>query len=1099
MRTSERVRIERAQIDRDRVDDQRNGRLHSQCVRQRSVMVGLALGLASWAIAPVTMAQIIPDGSLGSERSRVNPNALIQGAPGVLIDGGARRGANLFQSFQDFNVGDLQRVFFANPAGVQNILGRVTGANPSLILGTLGVDGPANLFLLNPNGISFGANARLDLRGSFVASTGDRFDLGNGQQFSAVDPGAAPLIDVAIQPGIQLGAGRGDIQQAGNLAVGTGQTLALSGREVTLAGQLAAAGGTVQVLGDRVNLLGTADIEVSGVGGNFQNGGTVLVGGDFQGQGPVRTATQTTVNAGATIRADAVGTGNGGRVIVWADDNTQFAGMISARGGNGGGNGGFVEVSGKQTLGFTGRVDTMAPLGQPGTLLLDPFDFVVNQPEADAINASTTQVVLTADNDITFNARINIQAPGVGLSALAGNNIFVNNTIFTDGGAVFLRAENGGIFVRGANAENRIAIDPSPETGSGVGNRIVLNANTRVEVINASLRSRSDNTDQEGTAEQGAIGIVARGGSVLFDNATLSTTSTTTGNAGLVLVTASGRIDVLNSSLFSRGNEGVISLGNDGSLAQLPTPSTIRISNSTISARNQSPQLSQANAGDIFLAAANEILIENQSEISSSAGVPSGNTPGIPGNAGNITLQVLGNGSITLQSDSSIFSNTFNRGNAGTIDLKVVGDGSITLLSDSSLSSSTYSQGDVGITRLRTGPGGTITLNRADIFNNIERGGQGSSGGVLLVTGTLRMEEGSQVQTIVRGLEGSDPGPPGVGDAGLIVVRAADSVRLSGFEFDGTTVFPSGLRSVVGTGVAGDSGVILVQTPLLFLSNRAEISTSNFGDVGDAGYILASSNFIVLDRRARLFSVSTSGRGGSIGLETPYLVGVSRNSVISTRAGFAGQPGTGGDIVIGSSVGLNAANRLVQLPSNLPVLLVYGFANNNSDFLADAFEGSGGRIEIDTLVFRNLVVGDRTFITNDLDATSGVGRDGTVTVNSINLDPDRGLTPLSDRFKDPRLGEGCDPRTRQETSQLLVVGKGGAAQQYSTSLPSRLPPVANSPGPTRTATAPPAALDAPLQAAQGWAVDAEGTIRLVASAGPTPAVPAGPMGVPLCR
>ncbi|NEQ10889.1 MAG: filamentous hemagglutinin N-terminal domain-containing protein, partial [Moorea sp. SIO4E2] len=71
----------------------------------------------------------------------------------------------------DFNVEELQRVYFANPAGIENIISRVTGTNPSSILGTLGVDGAANLFLLNPHGIIFGANAQLDIQGSFVAST----------------------------------------------------------------------------------------------------------------------------------------------------------------------------------------------------------------------------------------------------------------------------------------------------------------------------------------------------------------------------------------------------------------------------------------------------------------------------------------------------------------------------------------------------------------------------------------------------------------------------------------------------------------------------------------------------------------------------------------------------------------------------------------------------------------------------------------------------------------------------------------------------------------------------------------------------------------
>lgn len=90
-----------------------------------------------------------------------------------LIEGGARRDSNLFHSFSEFNINNGQRVFFANPAGVDRILSRVTGNTQSNILGTLGVLGNADLFLLNPNGIVFGPNARLDVWGSFLATTAD--------------------------------------------------------------------------------------------------------------------------------------------------------------------------------------------------------------------------------------------------------------------------------------------------------------------------------------------------------------------------------------------------------------------------------------------------------------------------------------------------------------------------------------------------------------------------------------------------------------------------------------------------------------------------------------------------------------------------------------------------------------------------------------------------------------------------------------------------------------------------------------------------------------------------------------------------------------
>ena len=110
-------------------------------------------------------------------------------------------------------------------------------------------------------------------------------------------------------------------------------------------------GGTVQILGDLVGLVDQATVDVSGAGSS----GTVLIGGDYQGQGTVPTSERTMVGSAVEISADALKTGDGGRVIVWADDATQFLGSISAQGGPQGGNGGFVEVSGLGSLEFTGE------------------------------------------------------------------------------------------------------------------------------------------------------------------------------------------------------------------------------------------------------------------------------------------------------------------------------------------------------------------------------------------------------------------------------------------------------------------------------------------------------------------------------------------------------------------------------------------------------------------------------------------------------------------------------------------------------------------------------------------------------------------------
>ncbi|MEX0269709.1 filamentous hemagglutinin N-terminal domain-containing protein [Leptolyngbyaceae cyanobacterium UHCC 1019] len=211
--------------------------------RQSGWALALATAILSTLPSPI-QAQLIPDNSLGSESSRITPNLLIQGLPGDQIDGGAERGVNLFHSFRDFNVANGQRVYFANPNGISNILTRVTGNSPSEILGRLGVNGGANLFLLNPHGILFGPNASLDIRGSFTASTANSFTFPNGEQFSATNPAAPPLLTINVPVGLQYGASQsGQITNAGKLQVG--QDLTLSASAISSRGLLFAPNGQI--------------------------------------------------------------------------------------------------------------------------------------------------------------------------------------------------------------------------------------------------------------------------------------------------------------------------------------------------------------------------------------------------------------------------------------------------------------------------------------------------------------------------------------------------------------------------------------------------------------------------------------------------------------------------------------------------------------------------------------------------------------------------------------------------------------------------------------------------------------------------------------
>jgi filamentous hemagglutinin family protein len=161
------------------------------------------IAMAAYASAlgdEILVAQIIPDDTLGNESSIV-----IKTNETDRIDGGAIRGENLFHSFQDFNIATGQQVYFVNPEGIETILSRVTGTNGSDIDGLLGVDGTASLFLLNPNGLTFGPNAQLDMRGAFTASTAGTIEFADGGVFSAVNPQGASFLTMSVPLGVQFG------------------------------------------------------------------------------------------------------------------------------------------------------------------------------------------------------------------------------------------------------------------------------------------------------------------------------------------------------------------------------------------------------------------------------------------------------------------------------------------------------------------------------------------------------------------------------------------------------------------------------------------------------------------------------------------------------------------------------------------------------------------------------------------------------------------------------------------------------------------------------------------------------------------------------
>ena len=219
----------------------------------------------------VSAQQIIPDDTLGAESSVVTPDN-IKGIESDRISGGAVRGSNIFHSFREFNIGEGRGGYFDNPAAIANIFSRVTGSNPSNILGKLGVLGNANLFFLNPNGILFGPNASLDLKGSFLATTADSILFPDENQFSATNPEVPPLLTVNVKQPIGLEfegkATEARIENRSTAPAGVNSTGdSLAGLRVNNSRSLLLVGGDIEI--DRGGLHARGGrVELAGISGN---------------------------------------------------------------------------------------------------------------------------------------------------------------------------------------------------------------------------------------------------------------------------------------------------------------------------------------------------------------------------------------------------------------------------------------------------------------------------------------------------------------------------------------------------------------------------------------------------------------------------------------------------------------------------------------------------------------------------------------------------------------------------------------------------------------------------------------------------------------
>jgi filamentous hemagglutinin family protein len=396
----------------------------------------------------------------------VNPT-VVHGTASFAANGSAltvTNSANAIINWQAFSVGKGELTRFVQPSAASAVLNRITGQDPSQILGQLQSNG--RVLLLNPNGILFGKDARVDVAG-LIASTlnisNDDF-LAGRYRFT--------------------GDGINGVVNQGAISTPMGGSVYLVGGSVRNEGLITSAKGEVILAaGQTVDLVDTATpnvkVEIIAPAGEAVNLGSIFAGG---GGIDIHAAT---VNQQGIVNADALARDDQGRIRVIASGTmTLGAGSVTSAANNAGGDGGFVETSGAHVqIGDGAKVSTLAPQGKAGTWLIDPVDFTIAASGGDMTGATlsanlgagnvtilSSSGAVGVNGDIFVNDAVSWSANTLTLTAARNINL---NAVMTASGTSILSLDHeffAGVLKVGINPDGsfRGRVDFPGRSGAGM-------------------------------------------------------------------------------------------------------------------------------------------------------------------------------------------------------------------------------------------------------------------------------------------------------------------------------------------------------------------------------------------------------------------------------------------------------------------------------------------------------------------------------------------------------------------------------------------------------------------------------------------------------
>ena len=907
---------------------------------RRLLLSSMALALASTA---------------GTADGGVNATSVTAGVTISRPDTGSTRIVapdNAIIGYSEFNIAGGELVQFVQPSADARVLNRIQSASPSVIDGTLSANG--TVYLVNPAGVTFGEGAVVNV-GSLYAAAGkisdgdflsgvNRFtdltgavhnhgtihaqslvaligrDVSHGGSILApagtvvMASGDSVLIGqirgnvfVSIETGTQADAGAGGVEVSGHvqaaevtLISGDIYSLAVSGWIDASSAQ--GEGGVITATGKTVELTGTLD--ASGATG----GGVIHVGGEVQGTGDMPTAHRTYVGPQALLRAAATEAGDGGTVVVWADDATWYYGTIDASAGPNAGNGGFVEVSGKTFLAFEGAVDAGALAGTTGTILLDPANIVIVDGDSGA------------DDTVVMGGEVLETVPGDTLSISEG-------ALEGLGGNVRLEATNNITIEDLTDNELNLMNADSVTFAAGAGIFTAAPDDT-ISVPNGSL------TITAGT--ESFLGNIQSSGDVILD---VGAGSITLGDLAAGLVTVTGG-DITYGSINSNDTVSLVSsiggvqgggITSDGMLTVQALGAGGTLGLGDVNTMGNAVTLTATDGlvalGDL---AAGPVTVTGGDITYGS--ITSGGTVSLTSNMGVITRAAMASGDIT---------------SGGALDLMAV-NGSI-MVGDLAAGPVTVTGGDITYGSIDSGGAVSLTSNMGSITRAAMASGDITSGGTLDLTAATDISTGN-IQTM-----GNDAMLSVVNGSIALGDITASSITMSaimGGEIDeaswGDLVTAAGFTVEANNIRYGsiDSGGAVSLTSNMGSITRAAMASGDITSGGALDLMAVNGSIMVGDLAAGPVTVT----GGDItygSIDSGGAVSLTSNMGSITRAAMAS-----GDITSGGTLDLTAATDIstgnIQTMGNDAMLSVVNGSIALGDITASSITMSaimGGEID----------------------------------------------------------------------------------------------------------------------------------------------------------